>query len=119
MKKSIIAGLFVLVFAGLVFAGNSGISDPTVSITKRTNTDGPDRAAKELATFESFETAVEAVIDAVDSDVAQADTNATTTATAYTPTKVGQILVGGAGTGTNAVWVSKGTTTNDWVQVAP
>lgn len=50
---------------------------------------------------------------------AQADTNATTTATGYTPRRAGDILVGGAGTGTNAVWISKGTTTNDWVQVAP
>lgn len=48
---------------------------------------------------------------------AQADTNATTTVTAYTPQFVGQVLVGGAGTGTNAVWVSKGVTTNDWVEV--
>jgi hypothetical protein len=50
---------------------------------------------------------------------AQADTNSTTTATAYTPRRAGDLLVGSAGTGTNAVWVSKGTTTNDWVQVAP
>ena len=52
-------------------------------------------------------------------DVAQADTNATTTATAYTPRRAGDVLVGGAGTGTNAVWIAKGTTTNDWVKVKP
>jgi len=51
--------------------------------------------------------------------VVQTDTNVTTTVTGYTPSKAGQILIGGAGTGTNAVWISKGTTTNDWVQVAP
>jgi hypothetical protein len=50
---------------------------------------------------------------------AQVDTNVTTTVTAYKPAVVGQILVGGAGTGTNAIWISKGATTNDWVQVAP
>jgi hypothetical protein len=50
---------------------------------------------------------------------AQVDTNVTTTTTGYTPKFVGQILVGGAGTGTNAVWVAKGVTTNDWVLVAP
>jgi hypothetical protein len=50
---------------------------------------------------------------------AQADTNSTTAATLYTPAFTGQVLIGGAGTGTNAVWISKGTTTNDWVQVAP
>ena len=49
----------------------------------------------------------------------QADTNATTTATAYTPRRVGDVLVGGAGTGTNAVWIAKGTSTNDWIQVKP
>jgi hypothetical protein len=48
---------------------------------------------------------------------AQADTNVTTTITGYTPAFRGQVLVGGAGTGTNGVWVAKGTTTNDWVKV--
>lgn len=46
------------------------------------------------------------------------DTNATTTVTGYTPQFVGQILVGGAGTGTNAVWVAIDATTNGWVNVA-
>jgi len=49
----------------------------------------------------------------------KADTNATTTVTGYKPDFAGQVLLGGAGTGTNGVWISKGTTTNDWVQVAP
>jgi hypothetical protein len=48
---------------------------------------------------------------------AQVDTNVTTTVTGYTPVFRGQVLVGGAGTGTNGVWVAKGTTTNDWVKV--
>ena len=47
------------------------------------------------------------------------DTNATTTATAHTPAFAGQILFGGAGEGTNGVWVAKGLTTNDWVRIAP
>ena len=47
------------------------------------------------------------------------DTNAVTVATGYTPTFQGQFLFGYAGTGTNAVWVAKGVTTNDWVQLAP
>lgn len=50
---------------------------------------------------------------------AQADTNASTVATGYTPRRVGDVLVGGAGTGTNAVWISKGSTSNDWVKVQP
>ena len=53
------------------------------------------------------------------STFAQVDTNVTTTATSYTPAYKGQVLLGGAGTGTNGVWIAKGVTTNDWVQVAP
>ena len=49
----------------------------------------------------------------------QSDTNAVTVATVYTPVFKGQFLFGSAGTGTNAVWVAKGVTTNDWVQVEP
>ena len=48
---------------------------------------------------------------------AQVDTEATTTATAYTPKFVGQVLIGQDGVGTNAVWIAKGVTTNDWVKV--
>ena len=50
---------------------------------------------------------------------AQSDTNAVTTTTSYTPRRVGDLLIGSAGLGTNAVWVSRGATTNDWTQVAP
>lgn len=46
------------------------------------------------------------------------DTNATTTVTAYTPAGVGQILVGGAGSGTNAAWYASGLTTNDWTKIS-
>jgi hypothetical protein len=47
------------------------------------------------------------------------DTNVTTVTSVKTPAFVGEWLFGGAGTGTNGVWVAKGLTTNDWVQVAP
>jgi hypothetical protein len=47
------------------------------------------------------------------------DTNAVTAASSKTPAYIGQLLLGGAGAGTNGVWVAKGRTTNDWVQVAP
>lgn len=50
---------------------------------------------------------------------AQVDTNTTTTTTLYTPRRVGDILVGSESSGTNGVWISKGTTTNDWVMVRP
>jgi len=45
------------------------------------------------------------------------DTNVTTVVTAYTPLSVGQLLVGGAGVGTNAMWYADGLTTNDWNQI--
>ena len=48
-----------------------------------------------------------------------ADTNVTTEAASTTPAFAGQFLFGGAGAGTNAVWVAKGLTTNEWVRVAP
>jgi hypothetical protein len=47
------------------------------------------------------------------------DTNAVTVATGYAPAFKGQFLFGRAGTGTNAVWVAKGVTTNDWVRIKP
>ena len=54
-----------------------------------------------------------------DSMVNSSDTNATTTATAYTPRYIGDILIGFKGSGTNAMWIAKGTTTNDWVCIVP
>lgn len=47
------------------------------------------------------------------------DTNVVTVASRTEPAYVGQLLFGGAGEGTNAVWVAKGLTTNDWVRLAP
>lgn len=49
----------------------------------------------------------------------QADTNEVTDITLYTPAFIGQMLIGQTGPGTNLVCLSKGVTTNDWVQVAP
>lgn len=49
---------------------------------------------------------------------ARIDTNTTTTVTAYTPTAAGQLLVGKT-TSSNRLWIANGTTTNDWVQIAP
>lgn len=46
---------------------------------------------------------------------AQRDTNATTTATAYTPRAPGDILVGNVGS-VKTYWVAVGATTNDWIR---
>ena len=42
----------------------------------------------------------------------------TTDPTTNTPAFRGQVLIGGAGEGMNGVWIAKGTTTNDWVQLS-
>lgn len=49
--------------------------------------------------------------------IVQTDTDATTTTTAYTPARAGQILVGNISSNA-AVWVSSGTTTSSWVKVS-
>lgn len=49
--------------------------------------------------------------------VSQTDTNVTTVASRYVPDYIGQVLVGGAGPSTNAMWISKGSTTNDWKKI--
>jgi hypothetical protein len=46
--------------------------------------------------------------------IARSDTNETTVASVYVPDFVGQVLVGGAGPGTNAIWIANGATSNDW-----
>jgi hypothetical protein len=47
------------------------------------------------------------------------DTNVTTVASGRTPAYAGQWLFGHAGAGTNGLWVAKGVTTNDWIQLKP
>jgi hypothetical protein len=125
--------LAVLLVVGLlvgllveVRAGASGISDPTIAVKEFTPSGGSVFKDQVKSSLDSLATAVKASIDVLDAhattltaNVARVDTNVTTTTTAYTPSKIGQILIGGAGEGTNGVWISKGVTTNDWVQVAP
>ena len=51
--------------------------------------------------------------------IQQTDTNTTTSVTTYTPRYVGDMLTGQAGAGTSTLWVSSGTTTNDWTAIGP
>lgn len=117
MKKLniVLAGVLVFAAAAAVIA-DVEITSPTIAVDEFTPSGGmtfKDAVKTSLDNIKSSIDEVKAVV------YVQVDTNATTTATAYTPTSQGNILLGGAGTGTNAVWISKGTTTNDWVQVAP
>ena len=99
MNKRVVEILVVVmvVVAGLAFSGSL--------FTDVTSEYGP-----------SQNTQINAALDALeDNSVAQTDTNAVPVTTSYTPVYVGQILVG---TASNQVWIAKGTTTNDWIQVS-
>ena len=112
MKKTL-SFMIMIIIASAVIAGNSGVEN---TVTKSHQPNGRDNGLQA-----AIITTVDSVITVLDtvSPVSQSDTNVTTVATSYTPVNVGQLLIGLAGTGTNAIWIAKGTTTNDWVQVAP
>jgi len=84
MRKVLVPLLAVALMFGVVtaHAGASGIADPTITVTWKTNTGGKDRAAKELASLESLETAVEDTIDYLDTQAGTASlSNLTVTGT--------------------------------------
>jgi len=110
MKKSLIFASMLLLLCMGVFV----VSDTTFSWSNSNQTGTLTYTGLALVT-----PTIDGVSPVTVSSVAQSDTNTTTTATGYTPAHVGQVLTGGAGTGTNAVWISNGITTNDWVQIAP
>ena len=105
----------MLAVAGIVFAGASGLTNGVKRTARPKISGGPGSLQKQIIDFNDD------VVTLLDSKLpyTQSDTNVTTVVTNYTPKFAGQILLGGAGTGTNAAWVAKGTTPNDWVQVAP
>lgn len=72
-----------------------------------------------LATNGVATVANDAIETAMIGVIHQADAADETTNSLYTPGFIGQVLIGFVGPGTNSVWISKGTTTNDWVLVAP
>jgi hypothetical protein len=121
--------LLLLLCVGVVAAVMAGdlVNYPTpsggvgfsVSDAGNATVGGTLAATTVSATTVSATTLTGAMSAATLTNLTQTDTNATTTVTTKTPAFKGQILIGGAGTGTNGVWIAKGTTTNDWVQVAP
>ena len=101
--------------AGTRFAGLEG----QTSIWNKAATDGA-AATGNVAILQGRMVTVTGDVAALQGQViAQADTNETSDVTIYTPRFIGDVLVGGAGTGTNAVWIAKGATTNDWVAIKP
>ena len=111
MKKLfVLAACFAVMLAGVLatyaipdqtLPSGGAFYEGTVESTARTAAIAVETAARVAAT------------------TAQADTNVNTVASSYTPRRVGDVLVGGAGTGTNAVWIATGATTNGWTRVAP
>ena len=92
MKKAVFSvGLLVAVCAGLALAAD------------------PDTVTRE------------AWRSVVSTNGVRVATNGTvyTVASTNTPAFAGQWLFGGAGVGTTGVWVARGLTTNDWVQLKP
>jgi hypothetical protein len=104
MKKLIGLTLLAALVAGFVYAQTT-VTNRGEVITVYTMTD----------LHKSTETTP--IVNVTVENLTQIDTAATTTATAYTPAFAGQILLGQTGAGTNSVWISKGTSTNDWVKV--
>jgi hypothetical protein len=105
---------FILVSVSVMLVSGVAVALDDIPIPS----DFYDGAARK-AQVDAIDVRLTAAEGKIGANFAQADTNATTTATAYTPEFVGQVLVGSQGSGTNAVWVAKGTTTNDWVIVEP
>jgi hypothetical protein len=90
MKKAVL-GVWMMAWAGVALA-----ADPETAWRE---------AARNVVTTNGLKVARSASV--------------TTEPTTNTPAFTGQFLFGGAGAGTNGVWVAKGLTTNDWVKVAP
>lgn len=112
LRKKIMVSLLFWCLVSLVCSPSSVQAADAIAIPSALNT--------RLVAVEVSATALSAsMVTAEAKLVAQADTNVTTTATAYTPRFVGDALIGGAGAGTNAVWIAKGATTNDWVAIKP
>ena len=65
----------------------------------------------------TFNTTETRVLNRVFTGIA-VDTNTTTVTSNYVPTKVGQILIGGNGSGTNAVWYASALTATNWVKIS-
>lgn len=66
MKKCIIALLAIVCIAGFVYAGASGVSDPTISVTEFTPSGGKTFKDKVKASLDSLDTVAEATIDELD-----------------------------------------------------
>jgi len=71
-KQSIVVAVIALALVATIaiiepaFAGNAGVTDPTVTVTERTRTGGQEHADAIRVSLASLETAVEAAIDQLD-----------------------------------------------------
>lgn len=107
MKKIFVSiAAFAAVFAGLVAVAD--VTQTSSAIDVMINDDD-----FKGATIESVNELVVDVAAIISQTTVQIDTNATTTTTLYTPAGAGSLLVGSEG-GSNRLWISSGSTTNDW-----
>lgn len=121
MKKFILGiGSFALALGLGVAASSAQVTQTAAAIESKALPADAFREKINAAVYDLTVTDIPAIITKVNELLTpQSDTNVTTVATKYTPRRVGDVLIGGKGSGTNYIAVSKGTTTNDWVQVAP
>lgn len=118
------AGVGGALASASIIVGNSGGTGAAVAVTGDITLSNAGVVAIASGVIVNADVATNAAIVATKisgtavtyATAAQADTNASTTATAYVPAFVGQVLVGATGS-TSSVWIAKGVTTNDWVQV--
>jgi len=115
MKKLI--GIFVsgliIVSVGLAIAGNSGVSDPTITVTQTSATGGFDLRDKVHASLDSLDTAVRASIDVLDAVQFETGTATNTEVVTFTLTySSAPMVVITSGNSTNIAYASSITTTN-------
>ena len=110
MRKLVALVVALMGATVLVIAGNSGVSDPTISLTDRSPAGGKERHDIVKASFDSLDTAVEAVIDELDSitDGSGNFSNNTAAVVASNLTLNGTALIAGAVTLTTDLTVPNG-----------
>ena len=115
MKKLIGIFVSVLIIAsvGLVLAGNSGVSDPTITVTQTSPTGGFALRDKIHESLDSLDTAVRASIDVLDAVKFETGTATNTEVVAFSLTySSAPMVVITSGNSSNIAYASSITTTN-------
>jgi hypothetical protein len=105
MKKLILIPIVALI-AGIVY---SSTFDRVKTGTFKAN---------EARVLNNSISEIETAVTAAEVAWVWVDTNVTTVTTNYVATRVGQMLSGGNGASTNALWVAEALTATNWVKVS-